>query len=192
MIQRLLEVGVVKFGDFVLSSGLKSPFYIDLRAVLGHPDLFQWVVSQYLSTLSKLEYDVILGVATGGIPYASVLGYLLQRPFGYVRPEAKGHGAGRQIEGAEVAGKRAVVVDDVLTTGKSVLGAISAVGEAGGRVTAVVVFLDREQCGAEAVRRAGAGVYSVYKMRELLEALRPHIGEGQYRSAVEYLSQWRC
>ena len=104
MIQRLLEAGVVKFGDFVLSSGLKSPFYVDLRAVLGHPELFQWVVSQYLSLLSRLDYDVVLGVATGGIPYASVLGFLLKKPFGYVRPEAKGHGAGRQIEGAEVAG----------------------------------------------------------------------------------------
>lgn len=193
MIKRLADIGAVKFGAFKLSSGLESPFYVDLRSVLGEPELFQWVIERYEAVLSRLEFDVIIGVATGGIPYASVLGYRLKKPVGYVRDEAKGYGTGRQIEGADVAGKRVAVVDDVLTTGKSVLNAIRAVRASGGEVAGVVVFLDREQCGAEAVKReSGVYVYSVYKMRELLEELKPHIGEERYRSVLNYLSQWRC
>jgi len=189
----LIDAGVVKFGRFVLSSGIESPFYVDLRRALGHPDLVKWVVSGYLSALSRLEFDVLLGVATGGIPYASILGYLLQKPFGYVRTGAKGYGTMQAVEGADVAGLAAVVVDDVLTTGNSLINAIRAVREAGGEVVGALVFLDREQCGSQNVRReTGVEVFSVYKMRELLEALKPYIGEGHYRAAVEYLAKWSC
>lgn len=193
MIEKLVELGVVKFGEFTLSSGLRSPFYVDLRGVLGHPELLRWVVSRYLSLLVRLDFDVVAGVATGGIPYAAILGFLLGRPLGYVRPEAKGYGTGRQVEGVDVAGRGVVVLDDVVTTGKNVVAAVDAVRNAGGRVVGVVVFLDREQCGVENVKSAtGVDVYSVFKMRELLEQLRPYIGEAHYRSAVDYLAQWLC
>lgn len=191
--EMLVAGGVVRFGRFTLSSGIESPFYVDLRAALGAPELMRWVVERYREALSCLQFDVLLGVATGGIPYASVLGYLMGKPVGYVRPEAKGHGAGRQIEGAGVAGARVVVLDDVITTGGSVIGAINAVRAAGGSVIGAVVFLDREQCGARRVEElAGVRVHSVYRVRELLEALRPVIGEERYRSAVEYASRWGC
>ncbi len=184
---------VLKFGRFKLSSGLESPFYVDLRGVLGDTDLFRWVVERYREAAAKLDFDVVVGVATGGIPYASVLGYLMGRPIGYVRPETKGHGTERQVEGADVAGKRVLVVDDVLTTGRSVAGAIHAVRSAGGVAVGVLVFLDREQCGAVKVKaETGVEVYSVYKIRDVLEAVKPHISEEHYRSAVEYLAQWRC
>ena len=193
MIQALVERGVVKFGEFTLSSGLKSPFYVDLRGVLGHPDLLRWVVSRYLSILVRLDFDVVVGVATGGIPYASIVGYLLGSPVGYVRPEAKGYGTGRQVEGVDVAGKKVVVLDDVVPTGKNVIAAVDALRVAGGQVVGVVVFLDREQCGVENIKSStGVEVYSVFKMRELLERLRPYVHESHYRSAMEYLAQWRC
>jgi orotate phosphoribosyltransferase len=193
MIEEFVKQGILKFGDFQLSSGLRSPFYFDLRGVLGMPDLFGFVVERYLGVVSKLSFDVVLGVATGGIPYASVLGYLLRKPIGYVRPEAKGHGTGRQVEGADVSGRRVLIIDDVLTTGKSVVGAVNAVQAAGGVVVGVVVFLDREQCGSQHVKSAtGVEVHSVYKMRELLQAVRPYIDEELFKSVVDYLSQWRC
>ncbi|ACB40512.1 orotate phosphoribosyltransferase [Pyrobaculum neutrophilum] len=193
MIARLVELGVVKFGLFKLSSGLESPYYVDLRLVLGDPQLLKWAVERYRAVVERLDFDIVAGVATGGIPYASILGFLLGKPVSYVRPEAKGHGLGRQIEGAEVRGRRVVVVDDVLTTGKSVVGAVNALKNAGASVAGVVVFLDREQCGAGHVSAAtGVPVYSVYKMGELLEALKPYIGEGHYRAVLEYLSSWRC
>ncbi|MFN3804240.1 MAG: orotate phosphoribosyltransferase [Pyrobaculum sp.] len=183
---------VVKFGRFQLSSGLESPFYVDLREVLGDPELFQWVVHQYRSILSRLDFEVIIGVATGGIPYASVLGYLMKKPFGYVRIEAKKHGLRRLVEGADVSNRRLVVIDDVLTTGRSVVEVLNAVREAGGHVVGVAVFLDREQCGVQNVKNLGVEVYSVFKMGVLLEQLRPYIGVEDYKAAVEYLERWRC
>jgi orotate phosphoribosyltransferase (EC 2.4.2.10) len=193
MIEKFVERGILKFGRFKLSSGLESPFYVDLRGVLGEADLFRWVMERYREAAAGLDFDVVVGVATGGIPYASVLGYLMGKPIGYVRPEAKGYGTGRQVEGADVTGRRVLVVDDVLTTGRSVSGALHAVRSAGGVATGVLVFLDREQCGAAEVKaEAGVEVYSVYKMRDVLEVVKPHIAEEHYRSAVEYLAQWRC
>ncbi|ABL87684.1 orotate phosphoribosyltransferase [Pyrobaculum islandicum DSM 4184] len=193
MIEKFLELGVVKFGIFRLSSGLESPFYIDLRNVLGEPELLRWVIEQYREILLRLKFDIIVGVATGGIPYASILGYTLGKPISYVRPEAKEHGTGRLIEGAEVSGREVVVIDDVLTTGKSIIGAINAIRSAGGIVAGAVVFLDREQCGSRNIKTAtGVEVYSVYKMRGLLDRLKDYIDEEQYRSVINYLAQWRC
>lgn len=192
MIHRLITSGVVKFGLFKLSSGLESPFYVDLRGVFNDPELFHWVVEQYRSTLSKLSFDVIVGVATGGIPYASTLGYLMKKPFGYVRPEAKEYGLKKRVEGVDVSNKRVVVLDDVITTGKNVIAALNTVRAEGGVAVSVVVFLDREQCGAYAVRNMGVDVYSVFKMRELLNQLKPYIDQSHYVSAISYLERWDC
>lgn len=79
MIEEFVRQGVLKFGDFQLSSGLRSPFYVDLRGVLGVPELFRFVVEKYLGVVSRLNFDVVMGVATGGIPYASVFGLLVEK-----------------------------------------------------------------------------------------------------------------
>lgn len=192
MIVELARRGFIKFGNFKLSSGLESPFYVDLRGVLGEPDLLRWVISQYISILARVEFDVVAGVAMGSIPYGSILGYLLGKPIAYARPEAKGHGLGRQVEGADVANKKVVVVDDVLTTGSSIEGAINAIKNAGGFVVSAVVFLDREQCGSSRIESKGVKVLSVYKMRQVLEELRDFVSEEQRRAVLEYLAQWRC
>lgn len=193
MIERFISLGVLKFGSFILSSGLESPFYVDMRVVLGDPDLLKWVASRYVEVLEKLKFDVVVGVATGGVPYASVLGYLLNKPIAYVRPEAKSYGLKKRVEGASIEHKDVVIIDDVLTTGKSVIAAIDAVREEGGRTVAAVVFLDRGQCGVENVKSStGVEVFSVFKMKDLLDSLRGYIGEREYRLAVDYLAKWRC
>jgi len=192
MIEKFLD-HVVKFGSFTLSSGLESPFYVDMRVVLGQPDLLKWVVERYVDLLNSSVFDVVVGVATGGLPYASIVGYLLNRPIAYVRPEAKTYGSKRRVEGADVAQKRVVVIDDVLTTGRSLSAAIKTVEEEGGRVVGAVVFLDRQQCGVENVKAAtGVEVRSVYKMWDLLNILKNRVGDVYYNAAVEYLSRWRC
>lgn len=192
MIGELAARGIVKFGNFRLSSGAESPYYVDLRGVLGHPDLLRWVVGEYMRALRRVEFDVLAGIATGGVPYASIAGYLLGVPVAYVREAAKGHGLGRRVEGAPVGGRRVALLDDVLTTGASALEAARAVASEGGAVAAVVVFLDREQCGARRLGDAGVEVVAAYRMSELLEGARELIPRDQYEAAVGYLRAHRC
>ncbi len=184
---------IIKFGDFQLSSGGRSPYYVDLRQVLAHPDLLRWVITKYGNLLRDVDFDVIVGVATGGIPYASILGFNMFRPIAYVREERKWYGARKEIEGAVWEGARAVVVDDVITTGESIVGAINKLKEAGAKVVAAVVFLDRQQCGVQRVEReTGVAVRSAYKISDVLEEIKELIGPARYRQVKEYVESFKC
>ncbi len=184
---------IIKFGDFQLSSGGRSPYYVDLRRVLAYPDLLRWVIGKYSNLLKDIEFDVIVGVATGGIPYASILGFNMFRPIAYVRESKKWYGSRREIEGAVWQGARVVVVDDVITTGESIVDAVGKLKEAGANVVAAAVFLDRQQCGAQRVEReTGTQVRSAYRMGEVLEDIRDLIGPTRYREVREYLEKFKC
>ena len=107
----LFDVKAVKINvnePFTFASGIKSPIYCDNRFVLGFSH----------------ERDVIVGVATAGIPWASFIADRMKKPLAYVRNKPKDHGAGKQIEGSEVKGKKVVVIEDLITTGKSSLIAV--------------------------------------------------------------------
>lgn len=152
----LIESGAVLRGEFKLASGGTSDVYIDARRLLGMPRVFKevaWLMHEV--HLSRLSADAIIGVATGGIPWATVLGYISGKPVGYVRPRGKEHGLGRVVEGAAPPG-RVVVVDDVATTGGSIAAAVSTLRSEGFTVDSAIVIVDREE-GASA-RLKGLGV----------------------------------
>jgi orotate phosphoribosyltransferase len=148
----LLRTGSLKFGTFKLASGLLSPYYVDLRLIPSNPEAFQRTIAMYRSIL---EPDLIkrtqrlAGVPTAGIAYAAVVAVNLSKPFLYVRKEQKGHGRERRIEGLLQPGDKVLILDDVVTTGKSLLEAADAIRAEGGVVDDAVVLLDRQQ-GAEA------------------------------------------
>ncbi|MGC8973994.1 MAG: orotate phosphoribosyltransferase [Thermoproteus sp.] len=184
---------IIKFGDFQLSSGIRSPYYVDLRQVLAHPDLLRWVIGKYGNLLRDIDFDVIVGIATGGIPYASILGFNMFRPIAYVRESRKWYGSKREIEGAVWQGARAVVIDDVITTGESIVEAIDKLKEAGANVVAAAVFLDRQQCGAQRVEReTGTPVRAAYKIGDVLEEIKDLIGPARYREVREYVEKFKC
>jgi len=141
----LFRHGCVLFGEFRLSSGALSPYYIDLRRVPSFPRLLQTVVEAYIRKIreERIKFDRIAGIATAGIPIASVLAYRLEKPFLYVRKEEKTHGTGKRVEGVVEAGERVLLVDDVVTTGSNLLLAASALREQGARVEDVLVLIDR-------------------------------------------------
>jgi orotate phosphoribosyltransferase len=170
----LLRTGSLKFGTFKLASGILSPYYVDLRLIPSNPEAFQRTVAMYRSVL---EPDLIkrtqrlAGVPTAGIAYAAVVALTLSKPFLYVRKEEKGHGRERRIEGLLQPGDRVVVLDDVVTTGKSVLEAADAIRAEGGIVDDAVVLLDRQQ-GAEAnLRRNQVQLHSFTTMRRIADEL---------------------
>ena len=122
----LFDVKAVKINvnePFTFASGIKSPIYCDNRFVLGFSDERDVIVDGFVQAIDSDE-DVIMGVATAGIAWASFIADRMKKPLAYVRNKPKDHGAGKQIEGAEVKGKKVVVIEDLITTGTSSLIAV--------------------------------------------------------------------
>ena len=159
--QDLLEIGAVRVNlsnPIRLRSGILSPIYCDNRLLLGHPVHRRRVAMAMADAIRGLGdgVDGIAGTATAGIPHAAWVADQLGLPMVYVRAEVKEHGSGRQIEGGSVAGRRFVVVEDLITTGGSSLRTISALREAGGEVShCAAIFSYGFREADEAFRSAG-------------------------------------
>ena len=122
----LFDVKAVKINvkePFIFASGIKSPIYCDNRYILGFSDERDIIVESFVERIDK-DTDVIAGVATAGIPWAAFIADRMKKPLCYIRNKPKDHGAGKQLEGAEVKGKKVTVIEDLITTGKSSLIAV--------------------------------------------------------------------
>jgi orotate phosphoribosyltransferase len=149
----LHKIGALKFGTFKLASGKISPYYIDLRIVPSFPDTFRKTCDLYTSliktTVGTENFDRIAGIPTAGMAFAAVLAYNFKKPFLYTRPKAKTHGRERRVEGILMPGNRVLIVDDLITTGKSLLQAVTAIRGEGGMVNDAVVLVNREEGGKQ-------------------------------------------
>lgn len=172
----LLTIGAVKFSPdapFTWASGIKSPIYTDNRMTIGFPEVRQNIFKGLaeLITTNYGDVDIIGGVATAGIPHAAWVAETLNKPMIYVRSKPKDHGAGRQTEGAEVAGKKVVLIDDLISTGGSVLGAVEAVRQAGADVLGVVSIFSYElPAGVVNFEQAGLTFQSLTTYSQLIDA----------------------
>ncbi len=176
-----IRQNAIYFGQFTLTSGLTSHFYIDCRKVTLSARGAFLTASTMLDLLDGIDVQAVGGMTVAADPVAAAMAvesWHRGRPLNafIVRKEAKGHGLQRQVEGPLGAGDRVAIVDDTLTTGGSILQAIEAVEAAGAEVAAVAVILDRLQGGAERIRERGYPVYSVLTfddIRDFVEAHRP-------------------
>ncbi|MFC6314956.1 orotate phosphoribosyltransferase [Lapidilactobacillus achengensis] len=125
---------------FTWASGLKSPIYTDNRLTISYPAIRQRIAQGLATMIQQLypQVDVIAGTATAGIPHAAIVASLLDLPLIYIRSQPKDHGQGRQIEGHLAANSKAVVIDDLISTGGSVLQAVQAAQREGAQVLGVV------------------------------------------------------
>jgi orotate phosphoribosyltransferase len=140
-------------------SGLRSPLYVDGRRLISHPGPWRVVIDALRTAIEReaIAVDAVAGVETAGIPHSSALAYAASLPSVFVRKVAKGHGLGRRVEGGDVAGRRVVLIEDLVTTGGSSLDAVDALRDAGATVVDVVAIATYGFAGmAEAF--AGAGV----------------------------------
>jgi uridine monophosphate synthetase len=165
----LLEAGCVKFGQFTLKSGLQSPIYIDLRLLASHPRLLALVAQAYLPVLRSLAFDRLAALPYAALPIATAVSLESGWPMLYPRKEAKEYGTRLAIEGAYLPGERAVVIDDLATTGGSKFEAIQKLIEAGLHVRDVVVLIDRQSGAGEALRAAGYRMHAVFTLTQLLD-----------------------
>lgn len=148
----LKETGAVKTGEFVLSSGKKSNFYIDCRKVTLHPKGAKLIGKIILDKIKGLKVDAIGGLTLGADPITSAIVTLSDIPGFIVRKKGKEHGTKQKIEGIIESGWNVVIVEDVATTGASAKQAIEAVESAGAKVLKVISVVDREEGAAESLK----------------------------------------
>jgi len=190
-VKEFYRVGIIKFGKFRLSSGMESPYYIDLRRLYSFPDLACRVIKELINVID-VEYDAVVGVATAGIPLAAFIAFIKRVPMGYVRVERKDHGLESKIEGV-VEGRRVLVVDDVATTGMSLLSASRALRSMGAEVVAAAAVVDREQGAEETLASAGIRLYSLIKITEMFKVLLEEglIIREVYDEVIEYTKKFK-
>ena len=179
-LRQLLAERSVKRGQFTLASGKSSTIYIDARLTTMSPDGMVLIGMLGLECIRTKgwETDAVGGLTLGADPVAYAISHTSAgetkplRAF-TIRKEAKTHGTGRQIEGPFRSGDRVVIIEDVITTGKSALQAIEAVASEGGQILGVLAVVDRQEGGREAVQSRGYDVTALVTIGELLASFSP-------------------
>jgi len=143
----LLKVEAVRLNvaePFTFVSGIKSPIYCDNRKVIGFPNERTEIVDAFVELLKNKDFDIVAGTATAGIPWAAFIAQKMDKPMAYIRSKAKAHGAGKQIEGADVKGKKVIVIEDLISTGGSCISALDAARKEGAKEIEVVAIFSYE------------------------------------------------
>lgn len=163
---------------FTWASGIKSPIYTDNRLTLTAPEV-RTAIEEGLAEIVRTEYpdaELLMGTSTAGIAHAAITAHLLDMPMGYVRGKKKDHGRGNQIEGKLVPGEKTVVIEDLISTGGSVLETVDALRQAGADVLGVAsIFTYGMKASAE--KLAGANVKNV-SLCDLDEMVKTAVEEG--------------
>lgn len=170
----LADIGCVRFGDFTLRSGQRSPIYIDLRLLISHPNVLRDVARAYAQLLRPLVFDRLAAIPYTGLPIGTAVSLELGCPLLYSRKEVKVYGTRQAVEGESRQGERVVVLDDLITTGASKLEAIAPLEELGLHVEDVVVLIDREQGGREYLEERGYRLHAIFSLGEMLDILAQH------------------
>ncbi|HSA74922.1 MAG TPA: orotate phosphoribosyltransferase [Candidatus Nitrosocosmicus sp.] len=186
----LFDVNAIKLGNFTLSSGNQSSFYIDLRVLQSYPLYFRKTISLLkvliLSRIGLNEFDYICSIPTSGTIFGSSLSYELFKPHIYVRKDPKGYGTQKKIEGDLIPGSRVLFIEDVVTTGNSLLSAVKTIADYTTNNRAVII-IDREQGARVKFKEHNIPVDSAISIDQAIEILRENkrISYDDYRLIKE-------
>jgi len=193
--EKLLQINAVKLNPqnpFTWASDWKSPIYCDNRKILSYPHVRDFIKSEMTNAVFTEfpDAEVIAGVATAGIPHGALVADLLSLPFIYVRSKPKEHGMGNQIEGVLQAGQKVVVIEDLISTGKSSMEAVQAIQASGGQVVGLSsVFTYGFPVAEQLFSEAGIKTLSLSNYNALLEiALQKQVISD---ADLSLLKQWR-
>jgi len=191
----LIKNNAIKFGDYILASGKKSPYYIDLRQTISSPITMDWIANSLtriiLNEIGKEKIDRILGVPTAGVPFATVVSQKLGIPLIYYRQARKEHGVRKKIEGILERNDRVLIIDDLITTGESVIESAEVIRDQGGVVNELVVLLDREQGGKERLKASRIEPHALFKISDAMTWLHNAglIEDKVYDMVQEYIEE---
>ena len=171
----LYEKKIIRFGDFTLASGKKSPYYIDLRLVPSYPIYYRKMIKGLQNIIAEdvgLEnFHSLVSVPTGGLVVAASLAIEIVKPIIYVRKEAKEHGTGKAVEGVTCQDMKLLMIEDVVTSGGSVINAIKSIKEEKMKVTDAYAIVDRMEGATEALHAEGVKLHSLLTIKQIAESL---------------------
>ena len=162
----LIRSRAIEFGEFTLASGVKSPYYIDVKSAVTNPELLSAIAS---AIAQNYPFEVVAGVAVGGVPLAVATAIVAKKPYAIIRAAEKGHGKKDVIIGS-VRDRDVLLVEDVTTSGGSALYGITALRAAGARADRVVTVVDREQGAGPMLKEHGVSLLPLVKVSELLQS----------------------
>ena len=172
LINQLINIGCVQTGSFILKSGKKTNVYCDLRKIVSYPSIYRKIVNLINEKTILCDYDYIIGVPLSGILYSAPLACKFQKSLLVVRPP-KEHGLKKEIEGVFEEGKECVIIEDVITSGKSILETIEVLNRNNLIVKNIITILDRQEGGVEKLTNLGYTVKSLFKLEDLLPISYP-------------------
>ena len=167
----LFDIGAVQLGKFRLHSGRTSRVYLDLRLLVSYPHALRLATAAYENVLQNLSFDLLAAPPLAGLPIGTALCLAMDKPLIYPRKTAKSYGTGKSIEGHWQIGQTAVIIDDVITSGDSILHAIVSLKSSGLQVTDAVVLIDREQGGIKSMQEQGYTPHAAITISQLLAIL---------------------
>jgi len=168
VIEEFFKHYIIEYGNFVLKSGQLSNFYVNLKKLISFPHLFDEICSRLAKKCQHTdpEKDIIAGVPVGAIPFASIVSYEKVLPMILVREYAKNHGNKNIIEGTGYVNKNCILIEDVVTSGQSILGTIKKLESNNINIKKVIVIVDRESGGFEKIKSKGYEIESLFKLNE--------------------------
>jgi len=170
LIHQLHQIGVIQFGDFTLKSGQKSSVYINLRKIISYPDILRTVATLMHEATAKFPNDLVCGVPYTALPIATCLSLDYNLPMIMRRKEKKDYGTKQTIEGVFAPGQRCLIIEDVITTGGSIIETANDLIEAGLVVEHVIALIDREQ-GGRATLAQRFHTHTILTVSEILNTL---------------------
>lgn len=191
----MLQIKAIKLNNespFTWASGRKSPIYCDNRVTLSYPEIRTFIRQQFVAMATEqfADVDVIAGVATGGIPQGVLVAQDLGKPFVYVRPEEKKHGLGNKIEGDLKSGQSVLVIEDLVSTGKSSLQAVDALRQFGCSVKGMgAIFTYNLEVAKQAFEKSEVSLYTITDYHTLIEVAAEQSFIQQ--QDLESLAKWR-
>ena len=166
---------IIKFGEFTLASGKKSSYYVDLRLVPSYPHQFRTMIkylqNNIVESIGLNSFDSLVSVPTGGLIIASALAIEIVKPLIYVRSKPKDYGTSKAVEGQIHEGMKVVMIDDVATTGGSVVNAIKSLKEANITIEDAYVIVNRMEGADEALKELGVKLHSIIDVMQITQAL---------------------
>lgn len=166
---RLVGCGAVKFGDFTLTSGAKSPYYVDVKQAMTDPGTLR-AIGDAMAALTRQHgpFDAVGGMELGAVPIATAVSLATDLPLLVIRKGERSHGTGKRIEGPDCSGMNVFVVEDVTTSGGSTVEAVQVLRDAGANVAHASVVVDRESGGMDALADADVSLHPLVRASELL------------------------